>query len=189
MITKKGVASFAFSIAAFGMLALIAIFSVIFIYEVGRTEILDPILNATLTIEQQTNVSAALQTHAQDLKTDYDNLEIPYDIFFLALWTISFVSTVGLALKTRKTGVLTFLGSLFWGMMGLLLIIFFFDQVQTWFFTNIFDAVFNDITLDIPIMTYYFANIGWISAVWFLLLLLVNQIDLTVRFDRGRIEE
>jgi hypothetical protein len=168
----------------FSMLAMMTMFSIVFIYEIGKTEILEPILNVTLQAEQQLNVSVAMQTHAQDVKNSYDNIDIPYDLFFLYLWISSIAASIALALKSKKKSLFSLLGGMFFGLMGLLLIVFFIDQVQVWFFVNIFNAVFSDITLSLPIMDYYFANIGWISAVWFMSLLFLRQVDLDLQIGR-----
>ena len=181
---KKAQTNFMFMIVMFAMLAMMTMFSIVFIYEIGRTEILDPILNVTLDIEQQLNVSAAMQTHAQDVKNSYDNIEIPYDLFFLYIWISAIAASIVLTLKSKKESVFSLFGNMFFGLMGLLLIVFFIDQVQVWFFVNIFNAVFSDITLSLPIMDYYFDNIGWITSIWFMLLLFLQQVDLDIRIGR-----
>ena len=174
-------------IVAFGMLAMMTIFSMVFIYEIGKSEIIAPIANISLEIHEDLNTNPQYPTVINNLVTKYNDLDFAYDLFFLAFWIASIVTTIGVAVKTRKTGVVGFLGGLFMGTMGLLLVMFFIDQIADWFFTNIFYAVFDDITLNLPIMTYYFDNIGWISAVWFLSLLLLNQLELKI--DGGRTEE
>ncbi len=187
-MNNKGQTNFIFVIVMFGMLAMMTVFSIVFFYEIGKTEILAPILNVTLQTEQALNVSQQLQTHAQDVKDSYDAIELPYDMFFLYLWISSISVSIILALKARKKSVFTLLGGMFFSLMGILLIIFFFDQVQVWFFDNIFNPVFSDVTLNLPIMDYYFANIGWISAIWFILLLFIQQVDLDIRIG-GRTQE
>lgn len=183
-MNTKGQTNFIFVIIMFGMMTMMAMFMVIFFYELGRTEILEPILNVTLQTEQLLNVSPELQAHAQDVKDSYDGLEIPYDLFFLYLWISSIAASIVLALKAKKKSVFSFFGGMFFTLMGVLLIVFFFDQVQVWFFDNIFNPVFSDITLSLPIMDYYFANMGWISAIWFILLLFLQQVDLDIRIGR-----
>ncbi len=186
---KQGQTNFFYIIIMFGMLTMMTIFNIIFFYEIGRTEILEPILNATLQAEISLNVSSQLQTHAQDVKDQYDSIDIPYDIFFLYLWISSIVASIMLALKAKKKSVFSFLGGMFFSIMGILLMIFFLDQVQVWFFANIFDPVFSDITLNLPIMDYYFDNIGWISGLWFILLLFLQQVDLDIQIGGRRTRE
>lgn len=187
-MNNKSQTNFIFIVVMFGMLTMMTMFSIVFFYEIGRTEILEPILNVTLQIEQQLNVSQQLQTHAQDVKDSYDQFEIPYDLFFLYLWISSIAASIALALKSRKSSVFSLLGGMFFTLMGVMLVIFFLDQVQEWFFINIFNAVFNDITLSLPIMDYYFDNIGWITAVWFMVLLFIQQVDLDIQIGRRREE-
>ncbi len=173
----------------FGMLTMMTMFYMIFIYEIGRTEILDTILNVTLQTEQLLNVSTELQDHAQAVKDQYDSIDIPYDLFFLYLWISSIAASIALALKARKKSIFSLFGGMFISLMGVLLIVFFLDQVQVWFFANIFNPVFSDITLNLPIMDYYFANVGWISAIWFLLLLFIQQVDLDIKIGGRRVQE
>ncbi len=175
-------------IVMFSIVAFMGMFMIIFTYEIGRTEILQPILNTTLQVEQSLGVSQQLQTHAIDVKNSYDSIELPYDLFFLYLWISAIATSIAITLKSKKDSVFTFFGGMFITLMGLLLIIFFVDQVQDWFFINIFNAVFSDITLSLPIMDYFFNNLGWISAVWFILLLFLRQVDLDINVG-GRVQE
>lgn len=180
--------SFIYIIVMFSVLSMMTMFIIIFIYEIGSSDILEPILNITLATEQSLNVSTQMQAHAQDIKDSYDAIELPYDIFFLYLWISSITGSIVLALKARKRSIFTLLGGMFITLMGVLLMIFFFDQFQVWFFENIFNPVFSDITLNLPIMDYYFDNIGWISALWFLVLLFIQQVDLDVKIGGRRVQ-
>ncbi len=187
-MNKKGNTNVLYIIIMFALLAMIGIFMMVFTYEIGRTEILQPILNITLDIEQSLGVSQEMQDHAVAIKDSYDGLEIPYDLFFLYLWISSIAASIAITLKSKKDSVFSFFGGMFITLMGLLLIVFFVDQVQEWFFLNIFNAVFSDITLSLPIMDYYFNNIGWISSIWFILLLFLRQVDLDINVG-GRVQE
>jgi hypothetical protein len=104
------------------------------------------------------------------------------------MWISSIAASIVVTLKSKKDSVFSFFGGMFITLMGLLLIVFFTDQVQAWFFTNIFNAVFSDIVLSLPIMDYYFDNIGWISALWFIILLFLRQVDLDINVG-GRAQE
>lgn len=188
MKSSKGQTTFIYIVVMFGMLTMMTMFSMIFIYEIGSSDILEPILNVTLQVEQTLNVSAQMQTHAQDIKDSYDAIELPYDLFFLYLWVASIAASIALAVNARQKTIFSLMGGMFFTLMGVLLIIFFLDQVQVWFFANIFNPVFSDITLSLPIMDYYFANIGWITAIWFLMLLFLQQVDLDIRIG-GRNQE
>lgn len=184
MNNTKSQLSFIYVVVMFGVLTMMAMFSMIFIYEIGKSDILEPILNVTLQVEQTLNVSAQMQTHAQDVKDSYDAIDLPYDLFFLYIWISSIAASIALALQARKKSIFSLMGGMFFTLMGVLLIIFFLDQMQVWFFDNIFNPVFSDITLNLPMMDYYFANIGWITAIWFLLLLFLQQVDLDIRLGR-----
>ncbi len=187
-MNKEASTNVLYIIIMFSMLAMIGMFMMVFTYEIGRTEILEPILNVTLETEQLLGVSQELQDHAQEVKDSYDSIEMPYDLFFLYLWISAIATSIAITLRSKKDSVFSFFGGMFITLMGLLLIVFFVDQVQVWFFINIFNAVFSDITLSLPIMDYYFNNIGWISAIWFMLLLFLRQVTLDINVG-GRVQE
>lgn len=187
-IHNKSQTGFIYIIIMFAVLAMITMFSMIFIYEIGSDPILGIILNVTLEIEQTLNVSQQLQDHAQDVKDSYDAIDIPYDLFFLYLWVSSIAASIALALAARKKSIFSLMGGMFFTLMGVMLIVFFIDQFQVWFFANIFDPVFADITLNLPIFDYYFANFGWITGIWFMLLLFIQQVDLDIKLG-GRVQE
>lgn len=186
MMSRKGFTQFTFIIVFFAIIGMMSIFTFVFIYEIGRTEILEPIHNITIFVEQSANVSAQMQTFTDDTFQAYEDLDIPYDIYFLAIWMSVIISSLKLALSTRKMNPFQFLGMVFWGLMGLLLVVFFVEQITSWFFDNFFYAIFNDITVEIPITDFFFDNLGIISAIWFLILLAVNQLEFS--FSRGRVE-
>lgn len=187
-MNKKSIGGYVRIILTFSMLAMMSIFSIVFIYEIGDSYIIQEIYDATIQVEQDLDVSVALQDHATALRSEYQGINFPYDLFFLFFWISAIVSTIAIALKSRKDSATSFFGGLFISMMGVMLVVFVLDQIQIWFFAELFYPLFSDITLNLPIMTYYFNNLGWITALWFLFLLFINQVEIKANFG-GRFEQ
>jgi hypothetical protein len=90
----------------------------------------------------------------------------------------AFATTCGIALKSNRVPTFNFLGLVTFGIMGLLLIIFFVDQVIDYWLEEFFYTLFNDITTPTPFLNWFFGNVGVISIIWFAILLLLNQLQI-----------
>ena len=175
-------------IVFFSMVSLMGIFTSIFFYEIGKDTIISTLTNVTLTIQQDNNVSAQMQAHTQSLQDSYNAFIMPYDLMFIYLWVLAFIISVVATLKTKTESAFSFMTGIFFGIMGILLIVFFVDQIITWFFDEIFNPIFSDAVLDIPVTLFYFDNIGIISAIWFAILFLIRYIEIDFG-ARGRVQE
>ncbi len=188
-MNKKGLSSYMYVFFAFAFISLSYIFSTVLIYETGKEYIIGE--TADIGREIFTNISPSDQkvTAINNIQQDYNAFLFPYDLFFLALWISSFSLTIHSAYKTKKQGVFSFFGYIFIGSLIVLLVTSFISQITTWFMDSIFNPMFSDSNVSIPIITFYFANMGLVNLIWWMILILVNVLDLSFISRTGRMEE
>ena len=187
---KKGsMFSVVLIIVSVTILLLLLLFSIIGFHQIGGEYIIDSFMDASDTMADSGQLPAASNTTSYAIKATYDEIKWPFDLYFLAFFILGFMTTIFSAYKTRKMGYMSFFGMLTIGSMVFLVVISFLDQFSTWFLQDFFYKVFDAPALATPIMNYYFAHLGIISIIWFVVLLLVNQIDIKFNMGEGRVQE
>jgi len=71
----------------------------------------------------------------------------------------------------------------------MLLITSYLSDYASWFMTEIFYALFDDVVFTLPIFTFYINNLGVINFVWFLILILISIIDRGFISRTGEVQE
>jgi len=188
-MNKKGISMFIYAFFAFSFVALIYIFSTVLIYETGKDYIVGETANVGRDIFTNITPSTQSVSNIDDLQAEYNSFIFPYDLFFLVFWISTFSLTLQAAYRAKKEGVFSFFGSIFVGSLIMLLITSYISQVTTWFMDNLFNPVFSDSAVSIPIITFYFANMALINIIWWALLILINVLDLSFISKTGRVEE
>ena len=123
--------------------------------------------------------SIALDTYAQE---HYDFYTY-YDYIFLVMMLALFIESVYAAVKARAAGWYSFFGYATIGNVFLLFLIGYATQIQGWIL-NEFVYGFLTIEIQTPIFTAFVTYIAYIITFWYLILLIVNRIDLGIIKDK-----
>ena len=182
---KKGIGRIALSITSIMMMLVIGIFMFIFLDQSVGQFLIEPLNSISVGIANEGQLGTGYNETLLTLKTSYDNRLIPYDFYFIFLFIIAFITTNFAAIQAKKQGTFSFFGYIFMLSMIFLFIMFFVTQFTDYFIENIFTPLFNDTTLDIPLITWFFRNISLIAFGWFMWLGLINQIDLKKNIKSG----
>ena len=174
MKSKKG-ANFLKLIFAIPIIALMGFFGVIGLYEIGSEFVIDDIHNITKDIAQDQNVSSGFITNMDNYKNNYDTIDFNFDEILFSLIFVAFISSLFVAIKSDPLPTFNFFSYVTVGLMFMLLLMSFVDQVTTWFINDFMDFILDDTTITTPFMDWYFENISFIHMIWFALLLLLNQ--------------
>jgi hypothetical protein len=190
-MNKKGISGVFLGIMAFAIVSMIFVFSATLLKEsateyliVPEAEIATDILNDTTNLPDELGIDSI-----ETLKNQWLNYNVPIDLTFLAMWVTLFGSTIYMTFKAGKEGVFSFMGNMLIGTMLLLLITTFLADITSWFMAEIFFMLFNDVSLNLTIFTFYINNLGIIHFVWWLVLVLVSVIDRQFISRTGRVEE
>jgi hypothetical protein len=191
-MNNKGLSNLMLVIISFAIISVVYFFTAIFVYESGGEYFISPMSEIGKTIiadETVSSVNASVSATINEVENGYLNFVFPFDLFFLAMWIITFSSTVVLAFKTNKEGLFSFFGYLFIGSLMLLLITTYVNDFLAWFMTEIFAGMFGDSLINMPIFLFYIANLGLINFIWWIILVLINIIDRTIISKTGEVEE
>jgi len=177
VLNKKGdVLGLWFMIVVFNIFLVIAFTFLIGFDNMALDEIVTPIYDVTSSAAENLT-SLAIQAHIDDAYVKYQENSIPWDIVMFGLMINFYFGILHSAIRAKKENAFTIFSLLTFGSIFLLLLISVSVDVQTWFLTEIYGDVFEDLSYSTPIMDWIFQNIGMISFILALVVLLVNQFD------------
>lgn len=192
---KKGLSRIITVVLMFGFLAFFFLLATFGFKALFQDEILTPVTGMVVGIANQTSMSTTnietLENMSAPYYLDFLNLDLLFLVFVIGM----FIATLLAANKARKVGIYSFFGLVTIGSAAFLFILRFFERIRVWLFENVLYNVFNLEQFSTPIVNYFVNNIQWITLVWILLILIVNQLDIikTIGLNRaseeGRIEE
>lgn len=190
-MNKKALSQPIMILTSFVIISIMFIFTSVLIFEAGEDYVISETadIGRNILSNQSTAEVQGLTTTIDELQADYSAFAFPYDLFFLLMWISTFSFTVYSTFLANKEGIFSFFGFLFIGSMLMLLITTYLSTFTSWFMTNIFDALFNDLTLSLPIFTFYLSNLGLINFIWWIILLLVSIIDRNFISRTGEVQE
>lgn len=139
-------------------------------------EIVDPIHSSISDIADN-RTSIEIQNYIDDSRDKYYENNIPFDLIMFGLIINFYFFLLFSAIQARKENTFTVFSLITFGMIFMLFMLSISIDVQEWVLTQIYGAVFEDISYSTPIMDWFFNNIGIISLVLMITLLLVNQFD------------
>lgn len=190
-MNKKALFDLNLSILLFTIFTLMFVFLATFIHDVGHQELIVPTANISKDIINGStveSVSTPIISKIDELEAGHLAYTISLDLAFLAMWISAFVSTLFISFRTNKEGIFSFFGLIFVGSIMLLLITFYLEQFTDWFISELLEKVLEIDMSTLPIINFYFNNIGLINFIWSLILLLVNIIDRQFISKTGEVE-
>ena len=177
-------------ITSFAILTIMFIFTSLLIFEAGDEYVITTEQNIAIGILNDTDLPASQGIDTVNtLASNYRAFAFPYDLFFLLMLISTFSFTIYSTFQTTKEGIMSFFGFLFIGSMFMLLITSYLAEFTSWFMQYIFYGVFDDISLNIPILTWYLGNLGLINFIWWIILILVSVIDRNFISRTGEVQE
>lgn len=116
-------------------------------------------------------------TNINTLNANYLGLTTFYDLLFLVIILSAFVESTLAAIKAKEDGYLSFFGMVTIGNVFLIFILSYATQIQGWILNEV---LFNVIlvTMETPILTFFFNYSMYIGVLWYLWLLGINQVNL-----------
>jgi len=157
--------------------------------EAGDQYLANPLTNISLNVLNNSNAPASFSNTVDNLHTTYDGIEIPYDLIFLIFWIIESGMVFLMAYKVKKMPIYSWFGMVFIGSMMFLLITGFVAQFTDWFIESFYNNLFSDLSLNTPIMDFFFNYMALINYITFAVALFLNRIDVSIEMGGGRVEE
>ena len=194
MINKKGLTNSIGIIIIFSLFIFIFLFATVGYKQIFSENIIQPVLDVTLSLNQTLTIPASIQTAQQTVADGYNLPFFDYDLYFLVTFLLAFTSTIFSAQRAKKLGLMSFFGMVSIGSWIFLLIITIMTQLSDWLILNLYTNLFDLTGINTPIIDFFLSNISFICFLWFVVILIINQIDFQDVFRRvseseGREEE
>lgn len=190
-MNKKGMAGTAlYVIFFFAIFAVITVFSWVLIQQVGEEYVISIVADTGRNISNETYANAELTKGTiTTLQNQYNGFSLAYDLFFLFLWLFAISVSIFSVFAAKKQGIFSFFGFIFIGSILILLLTSYLAGFTDWFMAEIFDRVFSDLSLSLPIFNFYLANLAIINFIWWCMLVGLSVIDRQFISRSGAVEE
>lgn len=175
MVSNKGVSSALGIIIAFFFVSAFFMFSFYLMKGIGDDYVIDPLHNISKDLGGDLNISTQMMNNFDTIKASYDSLIFPVDLAFLAFFLSSLAGSIWISVKAKRQPIFSFFGLLFIMIFFFLVLVSIVTQITSWIIDEIYLKVFADTIISTPIFDWVFTNMGIISFVWALIILLVNQ--------------
>lgn len=174
---KRGnIFSLWFMIILFNVFLAVGFTFLIGFNNLATSEIMTPIHDEVKDIAEG-RTSIAIQDHIDQAYIDYQENTIPWDLVMFGLMINFYFFILYSAIKTQKANPFIVFSLLTFGSIFILLLISISTDIQQWILTEIYSGVFEDLSINTPIMDWVFLNMGILSFVMALIVLLINQFD------------
>lgn len=163
----------------FSFIATFIFFTNVFIFEIGDEYVLTPLDDLVTNVSPILGISAPMESHIHGLPEEYRALNIPYDLAFVISFIVVFFTSILTSYKAPEISWLSFFGKVTIGFMIFLFVTGFIITMKDWLVLNLIENVLGFELSTTPIFFYYLNNIGFINFMWFIVILLVNKLNLT----------
>lgn len=194
MNNKKGLSQVWGTIVIFSLFIFVFLFATVGFKQIMSENILQPVLDQTLLLNESFTIAPSIQSAQQNVVDGFNTQWFDYDLFFLVIFILAFSSTIFSAKQSQKLGLLSFFGMVSIGTWIFLFIVGVMTQLSDWLIFNLYTNLFDLTSINTPIIDFFLSNISFICFLWFIIILIVNQIDFQdivrrVSQSEGREEE
>ena len=175
----------------FGYVAIISLISMVFLF----LTVLLWAVNNDYVIATLVDVSSDLASNNVITNTTYDNIDATasvhagYISYFDNIWFMVYMvfigSTVTIAYFSSKETDFSFLGMLFYGSLFFLFMVFIINSITDWFSAELLYNLIPNLEGQFPKFDIIMNNIGLISLLHFVVLILTNYLDLDFGNSKG----
>jgi len=167
-------------VLSFSLIGILGFFFAVFIFQIGDEYILTELNDVANDSYSGLGISSQMQTHIDDSLTNYRNLILPYDLFFLFSWISVFGLSLITAYKSRETGYMSFFGAITISLMVFLFILSFLIVIVDWIVLNLIQGVVEFDLTTTPIILFYINNLAIISFLWASVLIIINKLNFSL---------
>ena len=167
----------------FGLSSVLIMFMSLFIYQAGDELILTPVAGFVNETAADLGLSSQITDNTNSALSQYKNLNIPFDLFFLATWISIIVVSVLTAYKSKEEGWFSFFGTLTIGIMLILFVSSYFILIKDWLVLNLIENFLEFELGTTPIFNFYISNMAIVNFVWIIALILINKLNFSINRD------
>jgi hypothetical protein len=164
----------------FMFVAVVAIGITAILQETATDFLFKPVVEQSQNMYDDGQISNQINEHSITIFNRWLEFDWKPDLFFFASLLFSIVTTIRFAIKSRKLGWWSFSGYVTIGSMGFLFVSSIMINITQQFYDLIFNQMLESWTLSTPIFNWFMVNSGWFTFLWFVVLLLINQIEFSI---------
>jgi len=182
------------TIFTYNIISLFFVFSLLFVYGVGKDYLLHGIYEISLTMHDQGLVQSWVSDAIITFSNSADIIPQYIDVFWLLLTATLFVELVIASYYAKREGWFGTLGFMTIGILFFLFMSGIFSQIGDWIQVNLINGLFANVSYATPFLNYYLNNMIIINTLLVVVCVVVNFIDLDLstferRKDRESLEE
>ncbi len=189
VLNKKGsMLNLWFLIVMFNIFIAVSFTILVGFSNLATSEIVEPIHDITKDIANG-RTSVEIQNHIDSSFESYKDNIFPWDLIIFALMINFYFFLIFSAIQQKGENPFILFSLLTFGSIFFLLLISISVDVQEWVIGEIYQDVFETSVIDTPLMDYVFQNMGMISFIMALVLVVINQFDKLKTMVFKRLEE
>jgi uncharacterized membrane protein len=181
-------------ICSYNLLSLFFVFSILFVYGIGKDYLLFGIYEISIMFETMSMTPSWVSGAIATLSNTADILPLYLDLFWLLLTLTLFAELIVASYFAEREGWFSTLGFLTFGILIFLFMTGIFSLVGDWFTNNFINTLFSNIAYSTPFLNFYLNNLFIINTSLCVICIVANYIDLDFsgfsgRKDRETIQE
>jgi len=190
MVNGESISDSLKAIFSYNIVSLMFIFSVLFVYGVGKDYVLFRIYEMAVTLQTQ----GLFGTWVADLISSTANILDIFpqylDLLWLLLTVTLFIELIVASYYAEREGWFSSLGFMTFGILFFLFMMGIFSEIGTWFQTNFITNLFSGVSYATPFLNFYLNNLLIVNLVVVIMCIIANFIDLDMSgFDNRKRNE
>ena len=165
-------------ICSYNLVSLMFIFSILFIYGIGKDYLLFNIYQVSVTLESMGSSPAWVTPFIVTVSNTADILPQYLDIFWLVLTITLFGELILASYYSDREGWFSTLGFMTFGILLLLFMTGLFSTIGTWFSLNFITGIFGAVSYTTPFLNLYLNNLFVVNTLLCVICIIANYIDL-----------
>jgi len=165
-------------ICSYNLISLMFVFSILFVYGIGKDYLLYGIYEVSLTLESLGSTAGWVSPFIVTISNYADILPQYLDIFWLVLTITLFGELIIASYYSDREGWFSTLGFMTFGILLFLFMTGIFSTIGTWFSLNFITGLFGSISYTTPFLNFYINNLFVINTLLCVVCIIANYIDL-----------
>lgn len=166
------------TIFSYNIISLIFIFSILFVYGVGKDFILYPIYNIAIGMQSSGIIGSWVAEFIATSANVADIIPQYLDLLWFLLTITLFLELIIASYYSDREGWFSTLGFMTFGILFFLFMTGIFSEIGTWFQDNFITGLFGNVAYTTPFLNFYLGNLLMVNLSIVIICVIANFIDL-----------
>ena len=174
------------TVFSYNIVSLMFIFTMLFIYSIGKDFIIFRIYELAVTLQSQGMFGSWVPDFISSIANVLDIIPQFIDLLWFLLTITLFIELIIGSYYAEREGWFSSLGFMTFGILFFLFMSGIFSEIGTWFQTNFITNLFSNVSYVTPFLNYYLNNLLMINLIIVIICIVANFIDLDLSGFEGR---